>query len=102
MNARQAAKAAAKRIEELEDSNRRYAHDIRLFYEAISHMIHHGSPCDYCEDRHECADAGKDVQIGCDEWFLDSGIIPESETKAGKEAGDESEGILSAGAGSGV
>lgn len=78
VNARQAAKAAAKHIEELEDMNKRYAHDIRLFYQTISHMIQHGSPCDYCEDREECRTAGKDLEIGCEEWFLDSGL-PETE-----------------------
>jgi len=33
-------------------------------------MIHHGSPCDYCEDLKDCREAGKDVSIGCDDWLL--------------------------------
>lgn len=75
MNGRQAARAAAQKIEELEYANKQYAHEIRLFYETVGHMIRHGSPCDYCEDREACREAGKDLTIGCDEWFLDSGII---------------------------
>lgn len=72
MNARQAAKEASKRIEELERVNRLYAADVRDYNACISHMINHGSPCDYCEDRPECLSEGKNLTIGCDEWILRS------------------------------
>ena len=72
MNARQAAKAAAKRIEELERVNRLYAADVRGYNACIDHMIKHGSPCDFCEDLPECRAEGKDIQIGRDEWMLRS------------------------------
>ena len=70
MNARQAARAAAKRIEELEHYQRMATHDIRQYNQVIMHMIQHGSPCDYCNDLEECREAGKDVSIGCDMWML--------------------------------
>jgi len=95
MNGRQAARAAAARIAELEYANGRYSADVREYNQCILHMISHGSPCDYCQDRDECREAGKDMTIGCDEWMLAYGsgtaeIIPD-----GKEAGPvEIEGIL--------
>jgi hypothetical protein len=70
MNARQAARAAATRIEELEHYQRMATHDIRQYNKVIMHMIQHGSPCDYCNDLEECREAGKDVSIGCDMWML--------------------------------
>ena len=70
MNARQAAKAAAKRIEELEYFNSKSCEDIIHYNQCIEHMIRRGSPCDYCEDLEECKAEGKDVQIGCEEWIL--------------------------------
>lgn len=73
MNARQAARAAAKRIEELEYSGARAAADIKRYNQCIDHMIQHGSPCDFCEDLQECKEAGRDVQIGCDQWMLSDG-----------------------------
>lgn len=70
MNGRQAARAAAVRIEELEYFNKRAAADITKYNECIADMIHHRSPCKYCEDYAECMEAGNDVTIGCDEWML--------------------------------
>lgn len=70
MNGRQAAKAAAVRIEELERRERLAASDIRQYNKCILHMINHGSPCDYCEDKSECEAEGKDITIGCDDWLL--------------------------------
>lgn len=70
MNARQAAKAAAKRIEELEYFNQRASADIKRYNEVIGAMINHASPCQFCEDLEECRAAGKDTAIGCDDWML--------------------------------
>lgn len=76
MNGRQAAKAAAGRIEELEQrvdelerANARYAHDVKDYNDAIQHMIAGGSPCPYCEEHLECQLEAKDGK-GCAEWWL--------------------------------
>lgn len=70
MNGKQAARLAAKRIEELEHYIKLNVRDIKLYVQCINHMINHGSPCDYCEDNEECKAEGKDMTIGCDDWML--------------------------------
>ena len=60
MNARQAAKAAAKRIEELEDYNRRCSADIKAYNQCIDAMIAGGSPCPWCMEHEECQLEAKD------------------------------------------
>ena len=84
MNARQAAKLAAKRIEELEDYNRRCANDIKAYNKVIEDMIHGKPPCAWCMERADC----EDQTHGCDNWVLDidhgeTGILAE-------EGGNES------------
>lgn len=78
MNARQSARLAAKRIEELEDFNQRASADIRGLYKAIEHIISGGCPCDFCEDIEECqlkAKGGK----GCTDFLLkDQPLIADS------------------------
>ena len=69
MNARQAAKAAAKRIEELEFTGARAAADIKAYNEVILAMIEGKSPCEWCEAREECQLEAKDGK-GCSEWWL--------------------------------
>ena len=71
MNARQAAKAAAKRIEELERVAALNKADIVDYNKCVEHMIQGGSPCDYCEDLQECQLEAKG-KTGCTEWMLRS------------------------------
>jgi len=70
MNGRQAARAAAKRIEELETYKKFAMWDIQKYNECVLHMINKGSPCDYCDDLENCKEKGFDVTLGCDEWIL--------------------------------
>lgn len=69
MNGRQAAKAAAARIAEMERVANLNKHDIIEYNRCILDMIAGESPCLYCEDWQECqleAKGGK----GCAEWML--------------------------------
>lgn len=68
MNAKQAAREAAKRIEDLEITLSRAMSDIKRYNQCIDSMIEGGSPCDWCEDRREChlEAQGK----GCGLWML--------------------------------
>ena len=85
MNAKQAAKLAAKKIEELEDYNRRCVRDIRAYNAVILTMIDGGSPCDLCEDREECNRETKGGK-GCMEWWLTNNL-PEAEEGEDDDAG---------------
>lgn len=69
MNARQAAKAAAQRIEELENYNRRCSADIKAYNQCIDAMIVGESPCQWCMEHDECQLEAKDGK-GCSEWWL--------------------------------
>lgn len=68
MNARQAAKAAAEKIDILEDYNKRAQADIRDYNACIDSMIAGGSPCDWCEEFAECQREAKGK--GCEMWWL--------------------------------
>jgi len=70
MNGRQAARAAAKRIEELEHVNRLCSADIKDYNACITDMIKGGDPCQWCEDLNECQLEAKGK--GCEEWMLRS------------------------------
>lgn len=90
MNARQAAKAAAEHIEQLENFNRRAVQEIRGLNAVIDSVIAgEKSFCDWCQERDECDRAEKGT--GCKEWWLTMTLpeLPE------KEDADESAGILS-------
>ena len=89
MNARQAAKAAAEKIIELEYSNARYRTDVIAYNDCIDAMIRGESPCSWCEEQEECqleAKGGK----GCEDWWLKD-IQPTEEEE------DDSKGIYGSG-----
>lgn len=69
MNARQAAKAAAKKIEEMQHYNDKCKADIMAYNAVIQAMIEGKSPCPWCEEHEECQLTAKDVK-GCDQWWL--------------------------------
>ena len=69
MNAKQAAKAAAKKIEELERVNRLYALDVKDYYDCIEGTVDGKSICDWCADLEECQLKDKGGK-GCKEWML--------------------------------
>ena len=71
MNGRQAAKAAAKRIEELEDFNRRCSNDIKAYNACIDSVIAgEKCYCDWCEEAEECSQPEKKLKTGCENWWL--------------------------------
>lgn len=96
MNARQAAKAAAKRIEELEDFNRRSANDIKALYTCIESVIAgEKSYCEWCEDEAECTQPEKKLKDGgCENFWmkLNHGI----ESAKGDDGADDTKGISAA------
>jgi hypothetical protein len=69
MNSRQAAKAAAKRIEDLEFRVAMNILDIRDYNKVIEELILQKSPCPWCEDYNECQLEAKKL-YGCPEWLL--------------------------------
>ena len=82
MNGRQAAKAAAKRIEELEYVVKMQIADIKDYNACIVGHIEGESVCKWCEEAPECQRDVKD-KGGCSEWWL----------RYRKEAADASEGV---------
>ena len=68
MNAKQALRAAAKHIEELEYLNMKMVQDIKDYNACILDMIAGGDPCQWCEDLNECQLEAKGK--GCGEWML--------------------------------
>ena len=97
MNSRQAAKAAAARIEECERIMALNKADIIDYNNCIMHMIRHGSPCDYCNDLEECWENGNDVTMGCDEWMLRmkrAVSVPEGGEPDEQEAGGQNVSIF--------
>ena len=92
MNGRQAARAAAKKIEEQEFTLLLNKLDIRDYNLCILSMIAGGSPCEYCEDYEECQLQAKGK--GCEEWLLKRQITP---TDVNEEEDDASKGIYGVG-----
>lgn len=73
MNGRQAARAAAQRIEELEHIVRLNTADIQAYNQVILGQIKGESPCGLCNDREECQREEKDGK-GCEDWLLKFGL----------------------------
>ena len=87
MNGKQAARAAAKRIEELEKTIAQYKQDVKDYNAVIEDMISGKSPCTWCEDAGECVlDANGNV--GCSEWLLRF-RKPEAQPEGGESDGPE-------------
>ena len=84
MNGRQAAKAAAQRIQELEIVNAMQVRDIQDYNAAIMDVIAGKSLCNWCENNRldEC-DRESRGSAGCSEWWLK---YPEKEQES--EGGD--------------
>lgn len=68
MNSRQAVKAAAKKIIELEHMNMMQALDIQEYNRVILDIINGTGPCQWCEEEPECQRECKGH--GCQEWWL--------------------------------
>lgn len=88
MNARQAAKAAAARIEEMERVAALNKQDIIQYNKCILDMIAGESPCAYCEDWNECQLEEKSGK-GCAEWMLRIWKAGEPDGTEGETEGDE-------------
>ena len=69
MNGRQAARMAAKRIEELEYANKLYAVDVKALYAVIDGMTQGKTPCDWCDEQEECERQEKGG-LGCTDFLL--------------------------------
>jgi hypothetical protein len=86
MNGRQAAKLAAKKIEELEHYNARSKADITAYNRVVLGLIEGDlNPCDWCEENADCERQIKGK--GCSEWWL-AYKLPMKEEEA-----DDSEGV---------
>lgn len=99
MNAKQAAREAAKRITDLEDFNRRASAEIRALNACIDSVIAgEKTYCDWCEEREECQRECKGT--GCAEWWIAMNPLDRPELsryfQERSESPDESAGILSA------
>lgn len=69
MNARQALKAAARHIEDLEYYNSRCKADIKAYNVIIDGLIAGNlNPCDWCDEQPDCAPSNQGK--GCREWVL--------------------------------
>ena len=96
MNARQAAKAAAKRIEENEYVIRMQANDIKDYNACVLDMIAGKSPCSWCEENRldECQHPESRGSAGCHEWWLRMKSTEGGEADAeGKKSGDSVLGV---------
>lgn len=71
MNGRQAARAAAKRVEELEYMVSSQSRDIKDYNAVVLDIIAGKTPCTWCEENRldECEHASRG-SAGCSEWWL--------------------------------
>ena len=82
MNAKQALKAASKRIEELEHFNRMSRATVISLYKALDAIFSGGNVCELCEDYEECQLEAKEQGKGCPDWSpksIDPSEVPEAE-----------------------
>ena len=92
MNAKQSLRAASKRIEELEDFNRRSSAEIKWLNKCIDSVIAGDKTyCDWCEENADCKRPIKGK--GCSEWWLTMDLPTETE-----EETDDSQGVHVSGA----
>ena len=87
MNGKQAEKAAAKRIEEMEHTIAQYKQDVKDYNAVIEDMISGKSPCSWCEENRldECTNPARG-NLGCDGWWLRYRI---NEPEGGELDGEE-------------
>ena len=86
MNGRQAARAASKKIEELEHYNSKCKADITAYNKVIRGLIEGDiNPCEWCEEDADCERPIKGK--GCSEWWL-TYSLPDA-----KEEENDSEGV---------
>ena len=88
MNGRQAAKAAAKKIEELTYENMARVKDIKDYNSCVLDLIAGKSPCLWCEEHRlgECEHPESHMNAGCHEWWLR--YPDEIVTKGGESDGE--------------
>ena len=92
MNARQAAKLAAKKIEELEHFNGMCVRDIKTYNEVVLTLIAGGDPCPWCNDQEDCPLISQGH--GCKDWFLKVNLGMGDDEKNDREGTDnESESV---------
>ena len=87
MNAKQANRAMAKHIQEMEHTIAQYKADVQDYYTVIEDQIDGKSPCPWCEDYVECQLDAKDG-FGCLEWLLRF-RKPGSQPEGGELDGEE-------------
>ena len=94
MNARQALKITAQKLENAERIMFLNKTDIQAYNACIADMIAGKSPCPYCHDYEECKLKAKDKK-GCSEWILKIPKFTSEEVKQEVENADEklSEGL---------
>ena len=93
MNGRQAARAAAQRIKEMEYIVAMQSKDIKGLYATVLDMIAGKSPCERCEENRldECEHASLG-SAGCSGWWLRT-VEPEGGEQPDEEGERKTEGV---------
>ena len=92
MNARQAARAAAEHIVELERQNALRTQDITDYNACVLEIINGGDPCKWCEEEPECQRECKGK--GCQEWWLRYRKAGDSDAEEAKEEDAATDPVL--------
>lgn len=95
MNGRQAARMAAKRIEELEYANKLYAVDVKALYAVIDEMTQGKTPCDWCDEQEEC-DKQEKGGLGCTDFLLMENKQEGEDDEEGSDGSVDGAAVLSA------